>query len=585
VNRSLISPRAFCGLLASLLASLLAPARASAQQATPLDHLQPAPAGDAFLAVPQATVSDAFRFSATALLSYANEPLKLSITRASGAVDKVTLVSQQTTAHGLLAVELFGRLKLDLDVPATVAQSGSATSLNGGPVAAASGANLNDLRAGARLEVLEPDGWRPAAALGFTAWFPSGSQSSYGGSSATRFAPGLMVSGEAGSVLWGLALARRYQSTDAGSLQASDITASAAAALRLGALQLGPEIWVTSAAESTEPASFHHKGTGAELLATGRYHAGPLAISLGFGPGFGTAPGVPRFRGLLAVGYEPEVVRAPRHEPSETGESPRILGSPMVFPVGIGGVGEPAVPFRGTLGAPPLPPPDRDSDGVPDADDLCPDDAGDPAGARRGCPPDKDNDGIPDRDDRCPDEAGVASLDPAKNGCPPDTDGDGIVDAKDACPREKGEASADPKLNGCPKGVRVEGEQIVILQQVSFATGKEVIQSDSFGLLQQIADVMQQHPEIARVAVDGHTDNKGPERANVELSRRRAAAVERWLVEHGVDARRLEARGFGPRRPIADNKTDAGRSKNRRVEFQILRRSAEGEAGWKDGSL
>ena len=96
---------------------------------------------------------------------------------------------------------------------------------------------------------------------------------------------------------------------------------------------------------------------------------------------------------------------------------------------------------------------------------------------------------------------------------------------------------------------------------------------------------MKEHPEIARVAVDGHTDSVGTARANLALSRRRAIAVMRWLVAHGVDERRLEARGFGPRRPIADNKTAEGRAKNRRVEFQILKRTDKGEAGWKDGPV
>jgi outer membrane protein OmpA-like peptidoglycan-associated protein len=133
--------------------------------------------------------------------------------------------------------------------------------------------------------------------------------------------------------------------------------------------------------------------------------------------------------------------------------------------------------------------------------------------------------------------------------------------------------------------VRVQGEQIVILQQVNFKTASDVIEPGSFGLLQQLVEVMQQHPEIARVAIDGHTDNQGFERTNVELSRRRAAAVLRWMSEHGVDARRLEARGFGPKRPIADNKTAEGKAKNRRVEFQILRRTPRGEAGWQEGSV
>jgi outer membrane protein OmpA-like peptidoglycan-associated protein len=97
--------------------------------------------------------------------------------------------------------------------------------------------------------------------------------------------------------------------------------------------------------------------------------------------------------------------------------------------------------------------------------------------------------------------------------------------------------------------------------------------------------VLKEHPEIARIAVDGHTDNVGQDKANLALSRRRAIAVVRWLVEHGIDERRLEARGFGQRRPIADTKTAEGLSKNRRVEFQILKKTELGERGWKDGAV
>ncbi|MEZ4315627.1 MAG: OmpA family protein [Polyangiaceae bacterium] len=103
--------------------------------------------------------------------------------------------------------------------------------------------------------------------------------------------------------------------------------------------------------------------------------------------------------------------------------------------------------------------------------------------------------------------------------------------------------------------------------------------------MQQVADVLASHPEIARVAVDGHTDNRGTEASNLDLSRSRAVSVMKWLVDKGVDPRRLEARGFGPRRPIADNKTAEGRAKNRRVEFQIRKKTDKGAAGWVDGPI
>lgn len=222
-----------------------------------------------------------------------------------------------------------------------------------------------------------------------------------------------------------------------------------------------------------------------------------------------------------------------------------------------------------------------------DDKDACPTRAGDPGNAMKpGCPADADQDGTPDTEDACPKEKGVRSSDPKQDGCPPDTDGDGLRDPQDACPNERGEPSKDPKSSGCPAAVRVVGEQIVILQKVEFQTGRAVILEQSKALLKQVADVLQQHPEIVRLAVDGHTDSTGSKSGNIILSQKRALAVMQWLVGEGnVDSRRVEARGFGPRQPIADNGSKEGRSKNRRVEFQILKRDLRGEAAWQDGTV
>jgi outer membrane protein OmpA-like peptidoglycan-associated protein len=377
------------------------------------------------------------------------------------------------------------------------------------------------------------------------------------------------VGGDLRRWLWSAALGGRFQATSQESLSGSETFGSLAAAIRLGALQVGPEILVW-AATGDPPARLVQRGLGAEALLGARYAVGPVSFGLGGGPGIGRLPGTPAFRFLGAVSVAADA-RAARAGGAETGSASPAPAIPRAAPA----PGQRPQPLRLDL----------DGDGVPDAEDACPALIGEPRPPRPGCPPDQDEDGIYDRDDRCPAVAGVASTDPEKNGCPADGDGDGIPDSKDACPAERGEPTADPATTGCPRAVRVEVEQIVILQQVNFATGRAEILSDSFDVLGQVAAAMKQHPEIARVAVDGHTDSDGAQAANLELSRRRALAVVRWLTEHGVDARRLEARGFGPRRPIADNRTAAGRAKNRRVEFLIRRRTSEGEAGWRDGPL
>jgi len=228
----------------------------------------------------------------------------------------------------------------------------------------------------------------------------------------------------------------------------------------------------------------------------------------------------------------------------------------------------------------PLPPPDRDKDGIYDKNDACPDEPGirssDPE--KNGCPPpppDRDGDGILDKDDACPDLRGVRSDDPTQNGCPPDTDGDGIRDDVDACPREKGKPDADPQKNGCPGKVRVTEDEIVILDQVQFKTGSATILPASDELLTQVATVLAEHPEIVKVEVQGHTDNRGGKKYNKKLSEKRAASVVKWLTKRGnVDASRLTSHGYGMEEPIAENDTADGRQKNRRVQFKIVEKTS-----------
>ena len=219
-------------------------------------------------------------------------------------------------------------------------------------------------------------------------------------------------------------------------------------------------------------------------------------------------------------------------------------------------------------------PADKDGDGVLDKDDACVDEPGNKSDdpKKNGCPgpKDRDGDGVLDDVDACPDIKGKATNDPTTNGCPGDTDGDGIRDDKDACPNEKGAADADPKQNGCPKAVRVTNGEIMILQQVQFKTDSTVILQASGALLDEVAAVIKEHAEIAKLEVQGHTDASGDKRHNKELSKGRAEAVKRALVARGVDAKRLTAVGYGQDQPVADNATPEGRAQNRRVAFKIL---------------
>ena len=218
---------------------------------------------------------------------------------------------------------------------------------------------------------------------------------------------------------------------------------------------------------------------------------------------------------------------------------------------------------------------DRDNDGIPDDLDACPDDPEDHQGndPNDGCPlpPDRDGDGIADQYDRCPDAPEDKDGIDDGDGCPEDdADNDGIADAQDACPKEPGAKSADPKKNGCPSFIKVEGNIVRILQQVHFAFGSATILPESFPMLTEIANLLKANPSIKRMSIDGHTDNRGSADINKKLSQDRANSVMNWLVQHGVEANRLEAHGYGLERPIEDNGTDTGRAANRRVEFKIV---------------
>jgi outer membrane protein OmpA-like peptidoglycan-associated protein len=221
------------------------------------------------------------------------------------------------------------------------------------------------------------------------------------------------------------------------------------------------------------------------------------------------------------------------------------------------------------------PAPDRDGDGVLDPDDQCPTEAqGDhPDPTRRGCPAgDRDSDTIYDHEDQCPDQNRLPFPDPARNGCPlPDADHDQVPEPPDACPNQPGVPSSDPARNGCPNTrISVDSGQIRIVEQVFFATDRDQILPRSFRILTAVAEVLRAAPHIRRVSVNGHTDNRASEEHNNDLSQRRANSVMRWLTEHGIDASRLEAHGYGASRPIAPNTNEAGRARNRRVEFVIL---------------
>jgi OmpA-OmpF porin, OOP family len=205
--------------------------------------------------------------------------------------------------------------------------------------------------------------------------------------------------------------------------------------------------------------------------------------------------------------------------------------------------------------------PDKDGDGIADKDDKCPDVAG--LAKYQGCPiPDTDKDGINDEEDKCPNTPGVARY----QGCPvPDTDGDGVNDEEDKCPNEAGPASNF----GCPVIDVVVVEKVnKAAKNIFFATGSTKLLPKSFESLKEVAQILKDNPSY-KINVDGYTDNTGVEDKNQVLSEKRAGSVKAYLISNGIDESRITANGHGVNDPVADNKTAAGRAKNRRVEMKL----------------
>jgi outer membrane protein OmpA-like peptidoglycan-associated protein len=224
-----------------------------------------------------------------------------------------------------------------------------------------------------------------------------------------------------------------------------------------------------------------------------------------------------------------------------------------------------------------LVPRDTDGDGIPDDEDLCPEDPEDYDGFEDadGCPDrDNDNDGIPDSEDSCPDEPEDKDGYKDSDGCPdPDNDSDGIPDEKDACPNEPETVNGYQDEDGCPDTEPApvyEGPKTIRLEGVNFEPNLAVMKPGSSRKLEEAARIMIENPFI-KVQIVGHTTDRGERTFLMQLSRDRAQAVIDVLVdEYGIDRSRLTAVGMGPDDPIASNETSSGREQNRRIEFKVV---------------
>lgn len=164
-----------------------------------------------------------------------------------------------------------------------------------------------------------------------------------------------------------------------------------------------------------------------------------------------------------------------------------------------------------------------------------------------------------------PDTPGVSP-----DACLADADGDGLVGADHKCPDQPETKNGFEDSDGCRDELpTVVKEFMGVIAGIEFDSNQAVIRPSSLFAIDQAVAVLTDYPSL-RIEITGHVDDRGSRERNVELSRQRAEAVRQRLIENGIDASRIEAKGYGPDMPVTSNSTAAGRQKNRCIEFRVL---------------
>ncbi len=465
-------------------------------------------------------------------------------------------IEHRVTGQLAVTVGFFDRLQLGVSMPVVLTQQ-----ISGNAAAVAPG----DLRVDARVRLFGlPRRGTSRIALAATLLVPTGDGGAYAGDGSVGVVP---------RFIFELTSTRDFV-----------FAANVGVAIRPGwenqfIARLGLTIPVAARVLITGEANFEtlisdpiaNGALSLELLA-GVHYVNPngLALGLAAGPRVLDGESAADVRVVGLVGYAPQPTEG--YAPPRDSDSDGIVDVDDRCPQEA--MGERPDPVR--RGCPAR---DSDHDGMRDDLDACPTEApgDDPDPNRAGCPRDRrfddgDGDGVPDREDVCPVESAGAHPDAARRGCPdPDIDHDDISNEHDACPEDRGPATNDAATNGCPR-VFVTADHVVIQQQPRFATNRAVILPESMSLLMEVAQVLEAHPELLRVEIQGHTDDRGRQELNGQLSQRRAQSIRDYLVTRGIAAERLVARGYADTRPLVDNATDEGRARNRRVEFLVTER-------------
>jgi outer membrane protein OmpA-like peptidoglycan-associated protein len=419
------------GLAIALVLASLAGARAARAQGFALERYEPTPAGSWFLAVPQPWYSSTRWFAGGLTLDYGHNPL-LGGTFNPRFNETVAIVEHQLVGHVDVAGSFLDRVQLSLSLPVVLMERGT-PAFGAAPIG---GAAVGDVRVGAMVRLFgQADRSRVSLHLGGYVWIPVGTAGSHAGDQNARGLPELIMSG--------LLVDHLRWTLEAGVLIRAEQTigfgpaASTASEFHLGAalgftdrarrFNVGPELTLGTLIAGAQAGTRY--GTSVELLLGAQYSiARMILVGAGVGAGLASMLGTPDARAIVRVAYAPmKSLAPPRPKDSDNDGVP---DAEDLCPTQAGTA-------RGC--------PDADRDGVPDAEDLCPKQAG----TARGCP-DADNDGVPDAEDLCPGQKPGTQPDPKKHGCPLDSDNDGIPDAEDLCPNAKPGDKPDPSQKGCP---------------------------------------------------------------------------------------------------------------------------------------
>lgn len=566
------------GAAVLVAATLTSSAPSSAQaEGFAINRFDPADRGSDWFAADSLDLRGDQRWAFGGVIDWAHKPL---VAYDSNGEETGAIVGDQLHLHLGGALVLWDRLRFGVNLPVLAFAQSEGAQFGGGTVAAAEGAGIGDLRLGGDVRLVGE--YEDPATLGFglAVHLPTGSRDAFTSDGRVRVVPRVTLAGRVTDFVYSVrtGINVRTQGQDfAGEPFGTEWQFGAAAGMRLfdDDLVVGPELYGSTVIADGSDGFFDREGTPLEAIVGGHYRLGSgWRLGLGAGPGLNRGLGSPTVRVLASLEWvqdaEPEAEPPP---PDLDGDGILDRDDACVAKPG------PANTDPAKHGCPKEKPKDTDGDGILDRDDACPKEPGeandDPE--EHGCPRrDRDGDGIFDDEDACVELKGVSSDDPNLHGCPLfDSDGDGILDRDDACPDQKGKANEDPKKHGCPKA-KIVGKTVQIMERIEFDTGKATIRPESTEVLQAVLDVLTGHPELKKLSVEGHTDNRGARGYNVNLSRKRAAAVRTWLVEHGIEASRLSSQGYGPDKPIDDNDTDEGRQNNRRVEFHITQSETTG---------